>query len=220
MTGSVPSAPGAERVIRWLGRVRVLPVMTVTDPRTVEPACLALAAGGVTCVEITFRTACAAEAIAIASGLPGLLVGAGTLTDPDQVAVAAGAGASFAVAPGLNEQVLAAAVAAGLAFFPGIATPSELDRARSLGCTVLKVFPVAQLGGPAFLRAIAAPYPDVAFLPTGGISDANLGEYLALPSVLACGASWPCEPGLAAAGRYDEITRRARAAAAAAREAR
>jgi len=221
MAEPAPGAASAERqVTGWLGRAGVLPVLTVTDPRTVEPACLALAAGGVTCVEITFRTSCAAEAITIASGVPGMLVGAGTVTDPAQAAAAAGAGASFAVAPGLSEPVIAAARAAGLAFFPGIATPSELDRAGSLGCAVVKVFPVTQLGGPAFLRAIAAPYPGARFLPTGGISGATLGDYLALPSVLACGASWLCEPGLLADGRYDEITRRALAATAVAREAK
>ena len=204
------SALGAERqVTEWLARVRVLPVLTVSDVRTVEATCRALADGGVSCVEITYRTACANEAIAAASQIPGLMVGAGTVIDAEQAMSAAQAGARFAVAPGLSEPVLAAAREIGLPFFPGVATPSEIERARNLGCRVDKVFPISSLGGPAFVRSIAAPYPGMRFIPTGGINDGSIGQYLGLPSVLACGASWLCEKDLVAAGRFDEIRRRA-----------
>jgi 2-dehydro-3-deoxyphosphogluconate aldolase/(4S)-4-hydroxy-2-oxoglutarate aldolase len=210
------SALDAERrVAEWLARVKVLPILTVFDIRTVEAACHALADGGVPCIEITYRTPCAHEAIARASQIPGLMVGAGTVVDAEQAVAAAQAGARFAVAPGLSEPVLSAAHKIGLPFFPGVATPSEIDRARSLGCRVVKVFPVSSLGGPAFVRSVAAPYPDMRFLPTGGITDATIGQYLDLPCVLACGASWLCAPDLVAAGRFDEMRRRAEATLAA-----
>jgi len=210
------SALNAERqVVERLARVKVLPVLTVFDVRTVEATCRALADGGVSCVEITYRTVCANEAIVRASQIPGLMVGAGTVLDAEQAVAAAQAGARFAVAPGLSEPVLAAAHEIGLPFFPGVATPSEIDRARSTGCRVVKVFPVSSLGGPAFVRSVAAPYPDMRFIPTGGINDGTIGQYLELPAVLACGASWLCEQDLVAAGRFDEIRRRAEATLAA-----
>lgn len=203
----------AERqVVDRLASARVLPVLTVTDVQAVEPTCLALVAGGVTCVEITYRTAYADEALVVASQIPGLMVGAGTVLDAAQVVAAAQAGARFAVAPGLSQPVVAAARKIGLPFFPGVATPSEIEHARRLGCRVLKVFPASSLGGEAFIRAVSAPYRDLRFIPTGGISDSTIRQYLDLPSVLACGASWLCAPDLIAAGRFDEITRRAEAA--------
>jgi len=212
MTRATAAASDAEdQVVQWLARVKVLPVLTVFDVRTVEATCHALLDGGVSCVEITYRTACAEEAIARASRIPGLLVGAGTVLDAEQARAAAQAGARFAVAPGLSEPVVAAAHQTGLPFFPGVATPSELDRARGLDCRAVKVFPVSSLGGPAFLRSVAAPYPGMRFIPTGGINDRTLGQYLELPSVLACGASWLCAQDLVAAGRFDEIRRRAEA---------
>lgn len=212
MTRATGAARDAEdQVAQWLARVKVLPVLTVFDVRTVEATCHALMDGGVSCVEITYRTTCAEEAIARASRIPGLIVGAGTVLDAGQARAAAQAGARFAVAPGLSEPVVAAAHEIGLPFFPGVATPSELDRARGLGCRVVKVFPVSSLGGPAFLRSVAAPYPGMRFIPTGGINDRTIGQYLEIPSVLACGASWLCAHDLVAAGRFDEIRHRAEA---------
>lgn len=105
-----------------------------------------------------------------------------------------------------------AARSAGVPFVPGVATPSEIERGRALGCRVLKVFPASVVGGPSFLKAVAAVYRDVRFVPTGGIHDENLTSYLALPSVLACGGSWMCEPALLREGRFDEVERRAREA--------
>ena len=93
---------------------------------------------------------------------------------------------------------------------PGAATPTEIDRARALGCHVVKIFPASTLGGPAFIKAVAAVFPDVEFVPTGGVNPENLGDYLALPSVLACGGTWICEPALLRDGRFDEVERRAR----------
>jgi 2-dehydro-3-deoxyphosphogluconate aldolase/(4S)-4-hydroxy-2-oxoglutarate aldolase len=210
MTG--PALDAEQRVVARLARAGVLPVLTVTDVATVEPTCRALLAGGVSCVEITYRTARADEAIVVASHLPELLVGAGTVVDTGQAVAAAQAGARFAVAPGLSEPVVAAAREIGLPFFPGVATPSEIDRARRLGCRVLKVFPASALGGPDFVRSVSAPYPGLRFIPTGGVEASTIGSYLEIPSVLACGGSWLCAQELIAAGRFDEITRRAQAA--------
>jgi 2-dehydro-3-deoxyphosphogluconate aldolase / (4S)-4-hydroxy-2-oxoglutarate aldolase len=193
---------------------RVIPVLTAASADDAERACRALAAGGLTTVEITFRTEAAADAIRRASSIDGLVVGAGTVLTETQLAVAIDAGAQFAVAPGTNPAVVEAAQRAGVTFVPGAATPSEIERARSLGCTIVKLFPASLLGGPAFVKAMAAVYPDVRFVPTGGVGPENLDDYLALPSVLACAGTWICEPALVRDGRYDEIERRAREASA------
>jgi 2-dehydro-3-deoxyphosphogluconate aldolase / (4S)-4-hydroxy-2-oxoglutarate aldolase len=203
-------------VVALLGRTRILPVLAVADADEAEAACRALIAGGIPCAEITFRTDAAVDAIRRVSGIDGLLVGAGTVLSPEQAALAAAAGARFAVAPGTNESVVAACRELGLPFFPGVATPSEIERARALGCRTLKVFPASTVGGVAFLRAVSATYPDVQFIPTGGIGVANLAEYLAVPSVLACGGSWLCDKALLAGGRFDEVERLAREATGAA----
>jgi 2-dehydro-3-deoxyphosphogluconate aldolase/(4S)-4-hydroxy-2-oxoglutarate aldolase len=163
-------------------------------------------------VEIAFRTPAAVEALGRVRAVPGMLVGAGTVLSPEQAIAAAAAGADFAVAPGLNETVVAACREAGLPFFPGIATPSELDRARALGLGTLKLCPVEQLGGPSFVKAIAAAYRDVGFLPTGGVNRETLRAYLAEPSVVACGGSWIVKRELLRARRYDEVERLAREA--------
>lgn len=190
-----------------LARVRVLPVTTVDDADQAEAVCRALVAGGIPCIEIAFRTTAALEAIRRASQVDGLLVGAGTVLSPEQAEAALAAGASFAVAPGTNEDVVAACRELDLPFFPGVATPSEIERARQLGLRTLKVFPAEQLGGPAFLRAVTATYPDVRFLPTGGIGPDNLRDYLAVPSVLAVGGSWLVKPELLRDGRFDDVER-------------
>jgi 2-dehydro-3-deoxyphosphogluconate aldolase / (4S)-4-hydroxy-2-oxoglutarate aldolase len=218
VTPPTEAGQAAERdIIAALEECPILPVLTVLDVAAVPATCQALMAGGISCVEITYRTACADEAIALASEIPGLIVGAGTVLDAEQAATAARAGARFALAPGLSEPVMAAAREAGLPFFPGVATPSELDRARSLGCRIVKLFPASSLGGPAFVRSIAAPFPNMRFIPTGGISDSSIAQYLQLPSVLACGASWMCDQDLIAAGDFDEIRRRTAATIAAVR---
>jgi 2-dehydro-3-deoxyphosphogluconate aldolase / (4S)-4-hydroxy-2-oxoglutarate aldolase len=197
-------------VVEALERARVLAVMTCDDADQAEAASRALVAGGLRCVEIAFRTPAAGEALRRVSRVDGVLAGAGTILEPDQARAAAAAGARFAVAPGTNPGVVEACAAAGLPFFPGVATPSEIETARALGCRVLKVFPAATLGGAAFLRAVSAPYRDVRFLPTGGVSAANLRELLSVPSVLACGGSWMVAPELLRQGRVDEVERLAR----------
>ncbi|TMM10318.1 MAG: bifunctional 4-hydroxy-2-oxoglutarate aldolase/2-dehydro-3-deoxy-phosphogluconate aldolase, partial [Actinobacteria bacterium] len=140
------------------------------------------------------------------SAIEGLTVGAGTVLSVEQLDEAIDAGARFAVAPSTNPLVIDAAQRAGLPFIPGAATPTEIDRGRSLGCTVIKIFPAAAVGGPAFLRAVSGVFPDVKFIPTGGVTAENLADYLAVPSVLACGGTW-------ITARLDGIEERARTAA-------
>jgi 2-dehydro-3-deoxyphosphogluconate aldolase / (4S)-4-hydroxy-2-oxoglutarate aldolase len=188
----------------------VVPVASLDDGDQAEATARALQRGGVDCIEVTFRTAAAAEAIRRARTVDGMLVGAGTVLSPEQAAEAAAAGADFAVAPGTNAAVVEACRRLGLPFFPGVATPSEIETARALGRTTLKLFPAAQVGGVGFLRAVSATYPDVRFLPTGGIGPDDAADYLALPSVLAVGGSWLVRPELLRAGRFDEVERLAR----------
>jgi 2-dehydro-3-deoxyphosphogluconate aldolase / (4S)-4-hydroxy-2-oxoglutarate aldolase len=199
-------------VIERLAAVRIVPVLTATDADQAEHACRALLAGGLSAIEVTFRTDAAAEAIRRAAGVDGLLVGAGTVLSSEQLEQAVDAGARFAVAPGTNDRVVEAAQRSDVPFIPGVATPSEIEHARALGCTVLKVFPASVVGGPAFLKAVAPVYPDVRFVPTGGVSPDNLVSYLEVPAVLACGGTWICERKLLEDRRFDEIERRAREA--------
>jgi 2-dehydro-3-deoxyphosphogluconate aldolase/(4S)-4-hydroxy-2-oxoglutarate aldolase len=199
-------------VVERLGALRIVPVLTARDAVEAEAACHALLAGGLSVVEITFRTDAAAEAIRCAAKIEGLLVGAGTILSPEQLSLALDAGARFGVAPGTNPTVVEAARAGGLPFVPGAATPSEIDQAHALGCDVVKVFPASLVGGPAFVKAVAAVYPGVRFVPTGGITAENLASYLELPAVLACGGTWICDHTLLRDGRFDEIERRAREA--------
>jgi 2-dehydro-3-deoxyphosphogluconate aldolase / (4S)-4-hydroxy-2-oxoglutarate aldolase len=185
---------------------RVLPVLTARSADDAERACEAILAGGLTSVEIVFRTEAAAEAIRRVSRIEGLLVGAGTVLSVEQLDAAVEAGARFAVAPSTDPVVIEAAQRAGVPFVPGAATPTEIDRARSLGCDVVKVFPASLVGGPAFIKAVSPVFPDVKFVPTGGVTADNLADYLALPSVLACGGTW-------ITAQLDGIAERARAAA-------
>ena len=199
-------------VAAQLAGARILPVATVDDVNQVERLCHALSGGGLPLIEIAFRSEVAVEAVRRASRVEGCLVGAGTVLSPAQAEAALAAGASFAVAPGTNVDVVAACRELGLPFFPGVATPSEIERARQLGLRTLKVFPAAQLGGPAFLRAVTATYPDMQFMPTGGVGPENLRDYLSVPSVLAVGGSWLVRPELLQEGRFDEVERLAREA--------
>jgi 2-dehydro-3-deoxyphosphogluconate aldolase/(4S)-4-hydroxy-2-oxoglutarate aldolase len=199
-------------VFEQLAAVRIVPVLTAGHADEAERACHALLAGGLAAVEITFRTDAAADAIRRVAEIDGLFVGAGTVLSPEQLARAVDAGARFAVAPGTNDDVIAAAQRAGMPFVPGVATPSEIEHARALGSRVLKVFPASIVGGPSFVKAVAPVYPDVRFVPTGGVNPDNLASYLELPAVLACGGTWICERRLLDEHRFDEVERRAREA--------
>ena len=188
---------------------RVVPVAVIDDAKDAVPLAEALMAGGLEVIEVTFRTAAAETAIRnITKALPDLLVGAGTVLDTDQVKRAKGAGARFAVAPGLNEKVVTASLELGMPFIPGVMTPSEVERALGLGCKLHKFFPAEAVGGVAMLKSLAAPYvhTGVKFIPLGGIGPKNAAEYLALPIVAAIGGSWLCERKLVAEKNWPAIT--------------
>ena len=173
------------------------------------PLAEALLAGGLNVMEVTFRTAGAADSIArIRRSVPQISIGAGTLLSAEQVKQAAGAGAQFGVSPGLNESVLAEADKNQMPFFPGIMTPTEVGRALDLGCKRLKFFPAETAGGVKMLKALAGPFAHtgVKFVPTGGINAASLADYLAVPQVAAVGGSWMAERKLNAEKAWSKIT--------------
>jgi 2-dehydro-3-deoxyphosphogluconate aldolase / (4S)-4-hydroxy-2-oxoglutarate aldolase len=185
---------------------RVLPVVTIEDLEIAGDLGRALAAGGASAVEITFRTAAAAAAIE-AFAAAGFVVGAGTVRSVEQLAAAADAGATFVVSPGLDRTIVERCTDVGMPVMPGVATASELTGALSLGVSVVKLFPAEAIGGVGLIRALAAPFPEARFVPTGGLSAENAGDYLALPQVVAVGGSWMVAPSLLAAGKWDEVER-------------
>lgn len=204
------SAPDPERsVLERLGQARIVPVVVVDDAEQGVDVARALDDGGLPVAEVTFRTSGARAAIeAITAEHPGMLVGAGTVVHPRQVDEAVAAGATFLVSPGLSESVVRAAQDAGVPILPGVATASDIMAALELGITTVKLFPAGVVGGPGAIKALSAPFGQVRFVPTGGVSTANLPEYLGLPSVLAVGGSWMVDKKLVTTGDFTEITRR------------
>jgi 2-dehydro-3-deoxyphosphogluconate aldolase/(4S)-4-hydroxy-2-oxoglutarate aldolase len=187
---------------------RLMCITSIDKADDAVPLAKALLAGGLDVMEITFRTAAAAESIRrIRQEVPQMAIGAGTLLTAENIKAAVEAGAQFGVSPGLNETVLAAAGKAQMPFFPGVMTPTEVDRALNLGCKHLKFFPAEPAGGAAMLKALVAPFAHtgVKFLPTGGITTATLASYLALPQVAAVGGSWMAEKKLVAEKAWDRI---------------
>ncbi|GAA0241406.1 bifunctional 4-hydroxy-2-oxoglutarate aldolase/2-dehydro-3-deoxy-phosphogluconate aldolase [Cryptosporangium japonicum] len=192
-----------------LARIRVLPVVVIDDPRHAVPLARALADGGVPCAEITLRTPAAVEAVAAVAELDGFLVGAGTVLSPEQLDRVVDAGARFVVSPGFSAVLSNRASRHGVPAIPGVATASELMSARAAGHTVVKLFPAAQLGGAALVPALHAPFPDVRFVPSGGIGIGTAADY-DLDPVLTVSTSWIAPRDAIGAGRFDEITARAR----------
>lgn len=186
--------------------MKIVPVIVIDDPEDAEPLAAALAAGGLPCAEVTFRTAGALEALhRISAEHPDLLVGAGTVLTPDQAASARAAGARFIVAPGFNPAVVDYCQEHELPVFPGVCTPTEIEMALGKGLSVLKFFPAEPIGGLAYLKAITAPYVGVEFIPTGGINLTNLSQYLAFKRVVACGGSWMAPTEWIATKQFDRI---------------
>jgi 2-dehydro-3-deoxyphosphogluconate aldolase/(4S)-4-hydroxy-2-oxoglutarate aldolase len=188
---------------------RLVCVAVIDNPEDAVPLAEALMAGGLNTIEITFRTDGAAEAIRrIRRELPLMTTGAGTVLTPQQAAQAADAGAQFLVAPGLDDSVLAAARARNVLYIPGVVTPTEVGRALSLKCKLLKFFPAEASGGVGMLKALAGPFAHtgVQFVPTGGITAATLPAYLALKQVAAVGGSWMAERELVARHDWGKIT--------------
>lgn len=189
---------------------RLVPAATVEKADDAVPLAEALLAGGLDVIEITFRTQAAEEAIRrVVAKFPQMLVGAGTVLTEDQLKRAIGAGVQFAVAPGLNPDLVTESMASNVPFIAGVATPTEIDRGIALGCKWLKFFPADALGGIKTLKAFAGPFAHtgIKFIPTGGINALNAPEYLALPVVAAVGGSWMVAEKLIKEKNWAAITR-------------
>lgn len=193
----------------------VMPVIVLERVDDAVPLARALLAGGIRTLEVTLRTPVALAAVrAIRDALPEALVGVGTVTDADDLERARDAGARFALSPGATPALLDAARTCGLPFIPGVMTPSEALAARAAGYDTLKLFPAQQAGGIGMLRALAGPYPELRFCPTGGIDAASAPAFLAEPNVGCVGGSWIAPARLVAAGDWPAIETLARAASA------
>ncbi|MBO7174141.1 MAG: bifunctional 4-hydroxy-2-oxoglutarate aldolase/2-dehydro-3-deoxy-phosphogluconate aldolase [Spirochaetaceae bacterium] len=179
------------QVYNKIGEVGIIPVIKLNRVEEAVPLAQALLAGGIPVAEVTFRTEAAAEGIAtIRREFPQMLVGAGTVLSTEQATAAIDAGAQFVVSPGSNGKIIDRVLTAGVAMIPGVATPTEIEAAMEKGLRVLKFFPAEALGGIAMLKALSGPYPQIKFVPTGGISAGNMKEYLHQKNVLAVGGSW------------------------------
>lgn len=193
-------------------KIRVVPVVAIENAQDATQLADALIEGGLPCAEITFRTEAAVDAMRIMARRGDILVGAGTVLKVDQVKAAVDAGARFMVSPGFNPKVVGYCVENNIAITPGISTPSDIEAALELGVDVLKFFPAEAFGGLKTLKAMSGPYTTVKFVPTGGISPANLVEYLQFPKTLACGGTWIAKSALISEGKFDEIIQNAREA--------
>jgi 2-dehydro-3-deoxyphosphogluconate aldolase/(4S)-4-hydroxy-2-oxoglutarate aldolase len=210
----IRSGPVEER----LAEIRVVPLVQAETPETAIRISEALVAGGLSIVEVVLRTDEALRCLhAVSEGVPEAIVGAGTVLTKAQAEAAVSAGARFIVSPGLDDAVVAVAKAHGLPVFPGVATASEVQRAFNLGLRTVKFFPAGAAGGTAMIKALASAFREMKFMPTGGVSAANLAEYLAVPSVVACGGSWLTPTEAIRTGDYGKITTLAAEAAAIAR---
>lgn len=198
-----------------LRRAPIVPLIQADEPAAAVASAQTLAAAGLSVIEVVLRTdqaiACLQQ---VARYVPEAIVGAGTVLNAAQARAAIDAGAAFIVSPGLDEGVVQVAQAAGLPVFPGIATATELQRAWNFGLATVKFFPAGLAGGSAMLQALAAVFRHVRFMPTGGVSAANLAEYLAIPSVIACGGSWLTPADAIKNRNYAAITRLAHEALA------
>ena len=184
----------------------VVPVVVLDDAKDAAPLAKALVEGGLPCAEVTFRTAAAEESIKImTSEYPDMFVGAGTVLTIDQVDRAVAAGAKFIVSPGFDPEIVDYCISKDIPGFPGCITPSEVAQAVKRGLKVVKFFPAEQFGGVATIKAMAAPYVGLKFMPTGGISAKNLENYLSCDKIVACGGSWMVKGDLVKAGKFDEI---------------
>ena len=196
-------------VLEKIQKIGIVPVVVLDDAKDAAPLAKALCEGGLPCAEVTFRTAAAEESIRImAKEFPEMLVGAGTVLTTEQVDRAVNAGAKFIVSPGLNPTVVKYCVDKGIPVTPGTSNPSDVEMAISLGLDVVKFFPAEQAGGINMIKAMAAPYTQMKFMPTGGINAKNINSYLAFDKILACGGSWMVKGDMIKAGEFDAISQR------------
>lgn len=200
-------------ILERVSNIGIIPVIAIEDAAKAVPLAKALVAGGLPAAEITFRTTAAEEAMrAIVNEVPDMLVGAGTVLTPEQADRALAAGAKFIVTPGFNPDMVKYVLSKGGLIMPGTATPGEMEQAMSLGLTAVKFFPAEQNGGIATLKAVAGPYKNLKWMPTGGVNTKNLMDYLSFNQILACGGTWMVKKELIDDENWDEITRISREA--------
>ena len=193
--------------------LKVVPVVVLDDVKDAAPLAKALVEGGLPCAEVTFRTEAAAESIHImAEAYPDMLVGAGTVLTTEQVDRAVEAGAKFIVSPGFDPEIVDYCIEKNIPVFPGCISPSEVAQAVKRGLKVVKFFPAEQSGGLAMIKAMAAPYNMLKFMPTGGINTKNLKDYLACDKILCCGGSWMVKGDMIKAGEFEKIKKLTREA--------
>lgn len=194
-------------VLKQIGDIGIVPVIKIEDTAQAVPLAKALCEGGLPVAEVTFRTEQAEEAMRLISKeVPQMLVGAGTVLTTEQVDRAVAAGAKFIVSPGLNPKVVQYCIEKGIPVTPGCSNPSDVEQAIELGLEVVKFFPAEPAGGIAMIKAMAAPYTKMKFMPTGGINAKNLNDYLSFPRIIACGGSWMVKDDLIRDGKFEEIT--------------
>ena len=195
-----------KELLERIGEIGIVPVVVLNDVKDAEPLAQALCDGGLPCAEVTFRTDSAEESIRrMTESFPDMLVGAGTVLTIDQVDRAVAAGAKFIVSPGLNPKIVKYCNEKGVLIIPGCANPSDVEQAIENGLSVVKFFPAEQAGGLNYIKAIAAPYTGLKFMPTGGINPKNVRSYLAYDKILACGGSWMVKGDLVQAGEFDKV---------------
>ena len=193
-------------VAEKIAELGVVPVVVLEDAKDAAPLAKALVEGGLPCAEVTFRTAAAEESIKLMTAeYPDMFVGAGTVLTIDQVDRAVAAGAKFIVSPGFDPEIVDYCLEKEIPVFPGCITPSEVAQAVKRGLKVVKFFPAEQFGGVATIKAMAAPYVGLKFMPTGGVNAKNLESYLGCDKIIACGGSWMVKGDLVKAGKFDEI---------------
>ena len=194
-------------VLKRMACAGIVPVVVLEDAKDAVPTAKAMVAGGIDVMEITFRTAAAADSIrAVAAEVPDMLVGAGTVVNLEQCKLAVECGAKFIVSPGYDEEVVSWCCDNGIAVCPGCVTPTEIMMALKHGLKVLKFFPANVYGGLGAIKALAGPFGGVKFIPTGGVNLQNVGEFIADPHIHAVGGSWVCPKADIAAGNFDKIT--------------
>lgn len=198
-------------VLEKIREIGIVPVVVLDNIKDTEPLAKSLCEGGLCCAEITFRTEAAEDSIRIIKEkFPEILVGAGTILTTDQVDRAVSAGAKFIVSPGLNPRIVRYCIEKGILMIPGCSNASDIEQALEHGLEVVKFFPAEPAGGLTMIKALAAPYVGVRFMPTGGISPENVREYLAYNRIIACGGSWMVKSDLIKAGEFSVITEMAK----------
>lgn len=209
------------KILEEMEKIGIIPVVVLEDAEDAYPLAKALCEGGLPCAEVTFRTEAAEEAIRrMSEAFPEMLVGAGTVLTTEQVERAVKAGARFIVSPGLNPKVVSYCLEREIPVTPGCMTPSEIEQALELGVDVVKFFPAEPAGGLAMIKALAAPYTRLKFMPTGGIDAAKAPAYLADKHILACGGSWMVKAELIRKKEFETIAQLTREAAGLVKEHR